>query len=44
MSNSPATPGKTTTRVDIKAILAGPRRAELLDRATKFIIEVMRWG
>ena len=34
-----------TTIVDIKAILADPKlRKELLDRATKAIIQVMRWG
>lgn len=33
------------TRVDIKAILRDPaKRKRLLDGATKFIIEVMRWG
>jgi len=32
------------TRVDIKAILRGPRREELLKGAVTFIIEVMRWG
>ena len=37
--------GRNYVKVDIKAILANPKlRKELLDRATKAIIQVMRWG